>query len=320
MRALLLLLLSLPAGAAVPALPRSSIPAYSGPALVLSAPAAPAALIPGLALGAPSLNRFWDGVPAAPEPAAPVALAPLAAGLDDGPADLGPSAPWLVLSDPRHQAALERALDVARATRAGRKALAEAGKILAAAGRELPVDVRPLGRNFGEYDYVERRMNLHEGLFRRGRETELAGTIVHELIHVVQHAQGVPSNALEMELEAHLEDLDMLAELGLEPRPGTFARQAWDALREGPEAFTRMIQAAVPGTVHLGEQDFDDIEEQLEQDLEEQSRKQGSAAAGLARAIENDLDLLRTPEGRASYKAFSRRVKALLKRRAAQAK
>ncbi|UPT73243.1 MAG: hypothetical protein M0D55_15335 [Elusimicrobiota bacterium] len=249
-----------------------------------------------------------------------VAARPLAAGLDDGPLDPAPSAPWLALADPRHQAALERALDVARATRAGRKALDEAERLLASRKMDLPVLVESLGRNFGEYDYVAGRMHLHERLFRPGRETDLAGTLVHELTHVVQHGQGVPSNALEMEIEAHLQDLDMLAELGLEPPENTFARQSWEALKKGPKPFIALIQAAVPGTVFLGEQDFDEIEEQLEEDLDDQARRKGKAAADLARAIERDIDLVRTPSGRASYKAFSKRVLALLKRRAAEAR
>lgn len=320
MRALLLLL-SVPSGAAIIALPRSSIPAYAAPAIAPSLGPAPAALTPNLP--APSLNLFWDGVASAPllvEPAPLAPVSPLAAGIDDGPLSVEPSAPWLRLEDPRHQAALERALDVARATRAGRLALETAEKVLAAQGRDLPVLVESLGRNYGEYDYVEKNMRLHSALFKRGRETDLAGTIVHELTHVAQHAEGIPSNALEMEIEAHLQDLDMLAELGQEPPPNTFARQLWEALREGPRPFVELLQAAVPGTVYLGDMKMDDVLEQLEQDLDDQQGKKSKSAAGLAEVIERDLDLLRSPEGQASYKAFSRRVRALLKRRAAEAK
>lgn len=318
MRLLALLLLSVPSGAAVLTLPKSSIPSYSVPGFSSPLSATPAALTP--TLPAPSLNLFWDGVPAAPPLVEPAPALALAAGVDDGPLAVEPSAPWLRLEDPRHQAALERALDIARATRAGRTALETAEKVLAAQGRDLPVLVESLGRNFGEYDYVEKNMRLHSGLFKRGRETDLAGTIVHELTHVAQHAEGVPSNALEMEIEAHLQDLDMLAELGLEPPPNTFARQLWEALRKGPGPFVELIQAAVPGTVYLGDMKMDDVLEQLEQDLDDQQGKKSKSASGLAKIIEKDLDLLRTPEGRASYKAFSRRVRALLKRRAAEAK
>ena len=296
----------------------ATIPVLSVPALVPSViSAVPTALTP--TLSAPSLNLFWDGIQA-PDVFidVPVAAVPLL-GLPDEPLQPDRSAPWLALDDPKAAAALDRAVDLARTTRAGRKALDEAERVLSEQGRSLPVIVEALGRNFGEYDYIQKNMHLHAALFKPGREADLAGTLVHELTHVVQHSQGVPTNALEMELEAHLQDLKMLEELGLEPPPNTFARQAYEALRRGPKAFIAMIQAAVPATVFLGEQDFEDIEEQLEQDLETQSRKKSKAARGLAGAIENDIALLRTPEGRASYKSFSKRVLALLKRRAAEA-
>ena len=142
------------------------------------------------------------------------------------------------------------------------------------------------------------------------------------MTHVAQHGQGVPSNALEMEIEAHLQDLEMLAELGLKPPKGTFARQALDLLTQGPEKFIELIQAAVPGSIFLGESSLEDIEEQLEEDLATQRKlaKHSKTAAGLIPVIERDLARLRTAEGAASYRAFSKRVLALLKRRSAEAK
>ncbi|PIR18981.1 MAG: hypothetical protein COV48_04530, partial [Elusimicrobia bacterium CG11_big_fil_rev_8_21_14_0_20_64_6] len=210
---------------------------------------------------------------------------------------------------------------LARTTRAGRRAFAEAERVLAEQGRTLPVLVQALGSNYGEYDYIAKNMRLHKALFEKGREADLAGTLVHELTHVVQHTQGVPSNALEMEIEAHLQDLDMLLELGLKPPPHTFARQALDALAESPKKFIALLQAAVPGTVFLGDSSFEDIDDQLEDDLAEHTRRaaHSKASAGLVPAIERDIDLLRTPEGRASYRAFSKRVLSLLRRRAKSA-
>ena len=332
MRALLYAaLISVPTQAGVVVVPPSSFPAYSAPTLQTSVfptntlPSlpllcAPLSLTP--TLSAPSLNIFWDGFSHPSvflEDFAPAAAS--LAGISDEPLVPERGYPWLALDDPKAAAALDRALDLASTTKAGRKALDEAEKILFAQGRVLPVLVQSLGRNFGEYDYVAKKMSLHKDLFLPGREADLAGTVVHELTHVVQHTQGVPGNALEMEIEAHLQDLQMLQELGLEPPPHTFARQLYVALRKGPAEFIALIQAAVPGTVFLGDASFEDIDEQMEQDLEDQNKlaKHSKSAAGLARAIEADMDLLRTPTGRASYKAFSKRVLALLKRRAAEA-
>lgn len=325
------LLLALPAHSAIVAVPKSA-PTLSVTGIAplpfknpspLPLPLTPS-LIPSLSAAstpvpfdAPrSLNNFWDGVPSAP-----VLLEPSAvpyAGFTDEPLEQERLAPWLASGNSKTDAALDRAVALARTTRAGRRALDEAERILNEQGRTMPVKVLALGRNHGEYDYVEKSMRLHKALFQEGREADLAGTIVHELTHVAQHSLGIPSNALEMEIEAHLTDLAMLQELGLEPPPNTFARQLFDALRQDPKKFIALIQSAVPGTVFLGDSSFDDIEEQLESDLDEQNAKKSKSAAGLTRTIERDLDLLRTKEGRASYKAFSRRVLALLRRRASE--
>lgn len=269
-----------------------------------------------------SLNAFWDGlrIPELDLDAFPSVAVPLA-GLDDAPAPER-LAPWLETEDPAVAAALDRAVALARTTRAGRRALDRAEKTLAADGRALPILVLDLGRNYGEYDYLAKNMRLHKSLFQRGREAELAGTIVHELTHVAQHGQGVPSNALEMEIEAHLQDLDMMAELGLKPPKGTFARQALELLAQSPEKFIQLIQAAVPGSIFLGESSLEDVLDQLEDDLAEQIKrsKRSKTAAALIPVIERDLARLRSAEGAASYAAFSKRVLALLKRRAAEAR
>ena len=271
-----------------------------------------------------SLNNFWDGL-RIPEldldepPSVAVPLAGVEDSLDAAPERL---APWLETDDAEVSAALDRAVTLARATRAGRRALDRAEKTLAAEGRTLPILVLDLGRNYGEYDYLSKNMRLHKALFQRGREAELAGTIVHELTHVAQHGQGVPSNALEMEIEAHLQDLDMMAELGLKPPKGTFARQALELLAQGPEKFIELIQAAVPGSIFLGGSSLEDAIDQLEDDLAEQVKraKRSKTAAALIPVIERDIARLRSAEGAASYAAFSKRVLALLKRRAAEAR
>lgn len=347
---LIAVLFTLPAHAGVVSVPTTIIPSVSVPAVthsVLPANSLPLPLTPSLSLtpalipsapilSAPSvpetpepaqavrsLNNFWDGLNVAvPELEEPSAVsAPLGAILDE-PADQGRLAPWLETDDAKIAAALDRAVAIARSTRAGRRALDAAEKTLNAEGRTLPVQVLDLGRNHGEYDYLEKNMRLHSALFKKGREAELAGTIVHELTHVAQHGQGVPSNALEMEIEAHLQDLEMLEELGVKPPKGTFARQSYDFLKEGPDKFIQLIQAAVPGSIFLGESSLEDVLDQLEDDLADQHKraKRSKTAAALIPVIERDIARLRSAEGAAAYRAFSKRVLALLKRRAALAK
>ena len=259
-----------------------------------------------------SSNSFWSGftydVPSETD----------ALGADaDG---AGSAAPWLSLKDRRLAAALDRAVELARTTAAGRRALDAAENALAATGETLPVDVKDLGRNWGEFDYLDGRLRLHRRLFEKGREAELAGTLAHELLHVAQHAAGLPSNALELEIEAHLLDLELMAELGLETPPHTFARQLSDALKKGPDAFIELIKAAVPGSPFLGESSFADIKDQIEQDLDTVLERKGARAEKLAAILDADLALLKSKKGRAAYKAFSDRVLALLKSRSARSK
>ena len=269
---------------------------------------------------APSLNHFWDGV--AFGPAFDDAPGNAAFAFDPGSESGGKarSAPWLSVRDPRLARALDAAVDLARGTSVGRRAFAAAEKAVAASGGVLTVDIRDLGRNYGEFDYLEGRLRLHRALFTPGREGELAGTLVHELLHVAQHAAGLPSYALELEIEAHLQDLELMSELGLTPPPHTFARQSLEALAKSPAAFVRLLQMAVPGSPYLGETSLDDVIDQLEQDLDAANERHGPRAARLARSIEADLDRLRTEEGAAAYRAFSRRVRALLARRSDEAR
>jgi hypothetical protein len=258
-----------------------------------------------------SINSFWSGFGDYEDVSGVRTL-----GADDETDD-GSAAPWLVLKDLKFAAAMDAAVTLARTTDAGRRALDAAEKALAAEGRTLSVDVKDLGRNWGEYDYLDGRMRLHRRLFEKGREAELAGTLTHELLHVAQHAAGLPSNALELEIEAHLQDLALMNELGLRAPPNTFARQTEEALKKGPAAFIALIQMAVPGSPFLGESSFADIVDQLEQDLDSASGRRGPRAEKYASAIERDLKSLRSKKGRAAYKTFSDRVLEELKRRAA---
>jgi hypothetical protein len=272
-----------------------------------------------------SINSFWDGLgAAASEVDVPLVVAPpaglrleAAGASSDSSADL-PA--WLSLSDKKHAAALSAAVKLARSTRAGRRALDAAAKALEAEGRVMTVDVKDLGRNYGEYDFLTDRLRLDKKMFLPGREVELAGTLAHELTHVVQHATGLfPSNALELEIEAHLLDLELMDELGVKPPANTFARQAQEALAKSPAAFIELMQAAVPGSPFLGESSFADMADQLEQDRDDMARKKSARARQLVDVIDNDLRLIRSKRGRAAYRAFSERVLAELSRRSAAA-
>lgn len=304
-----------PAPAAAPAL-RAVAAAAEGPSPAAPDPRALDSFWDGSLLPGRAANSFWDGFRSDEFPA-PSGSAVHGAVLDDDDAS---EAPWLALKDKKYAAALEHAVALARSTNAGRRAFDLAQKALDARGETLPVVVRDLGRNWGEFDYLEGRMRLHKKLFEKGREAELAGTLAHELLHVAQHADGLPSNALELEIEAHLLDLELMEELGLAPTPHTFAAQAHAALKKSPAAFIELISAAVPGSPFLGGSGMADVIDQLEQDLDDAQARRGERAKGLAGVIAQDLASLRSKKGAAAYRAFSKRVLAELARRSAAAR
>ncbi|MDE2490653.1 MAG: hypothetical protein KGM24_07380 [Elusimicrobia bacterium] len=317
----------LAAPSAVPA-PAPSAPALAALPAVAAAAAPSEPDVPGAGVESRtrSLDAFWDGFApaAAPEDETPV-FVPDAAGFESFSPEsaaeprAAPAVPWLTHRDRALSAALDRAATLALSTRVGRRAFAAAGKALKE--RALPVRVLDLKGNYGEYDYVAGTLRLHKALFAPGRETDLAGTLIHELTHVAQHAQGLPSNALELEIEAHLADLAFMEELGLQPPPNTFARQAQKALAKSPEDFARLLEAAVPGSPFLGGGTaIEELVERLEEDLDELSERSGPRAEALARVVARDLELLRSASGRKAYADFSRRVMDLLRRRSAAAK
>lgn len=302
--------------AALPVSPApAGVPAPESPLSSLDRAAQPVRAEPGA-----TLNNFWDGLPLHPAGAQDLPALLLGFQAEAAGAARSHPAPWLSLPEGKHSRALDAAVELARGTVVGRRALAAAEKAVAAQGGFLSVDVLDLGRNYGEFDYLTGRLRLNRSLFAPGKEGTLAATLIHELIHVAQHAAGLPSYALELEIEAHLQDLELMSELGLAPPEHTFARQALDALARNPKAFVELLQSAVPGSPYLGESSLDDVIDQLEQDLDAVNARHGALAERLARAIENDLARLNTPEGAAAYRAFSRRVRALLERRAAEAR
>lgn len=264
-------------------------------------PSAPLAVAPAVEPQAAPLGGFFDGDAERPEP--PVSASDLAS--------------WLSISDAKAAEALDQAAELANQTKIGRRILWEAAKLLQ--GSPLPVDVLDLGKNHGEYDYLDTRLRLHQKLLRPENRAMLAATLVHELRHVTQHALGIPAESLEMEIEAHLDDLAFMAELGVTPPEKTFARQSWEALKKGPEAFVELLSMALPGRPRLASSTYAKIEEELEEQLDDARRGKSKRKKQLAAAIERDLDLIRSKEGRAAYRAFSRRVEARLRRDAASA-
>jgi hypothetical protein len=266
----------------------------------------------------PALPR--PSVPYAPDFVAPAPAGPLSVDYDgsgergDEPVSASELSTWLDIGDGACAQALDQAAELANQTKVGRRILWEAAKLLQDA--RLPVDVLDLGRNHGEYDYLEKRLRLHRKLLKPENRAQLAATLIHELRHVLQHAEGVPAEALEMEIEAHLDDLAFMRELGVEPPPKTYARQSAEALKKGAEEFVTLLEAALGERPRLASMTWEKIEAELLAQLKIAKRGKSERKKKLVAAIERDLELVRSAEGRAAYRAFSKRVEARLRREA----
>ncbi|MDD5627615.1 MAG: hypothetical protein PHU21_01015 [Elusimicrobia bacterium] len=260
----------------------------------------------------PALDAFWNGAQARKTPVQAEELS--------------------YLSVPR-SADFQRLAGIVAAARespTGRKILDAALALTKKEGRPIQVRFQELKGNLGEYDYLGRVLYLNRS-YAEDEPSLGAATLVHELLHVLQHAEGVPSEALEMELEAHIVSLKVLDELGVPVgRDGSFSLAAARELRKSPQAYEEWMAGQLSGKLRLNQgfaSAIDDLEAERDQledtvaDLEETYDETGSAQARgrLARAqqslgaVEADIKLLRSSAGRAAYRKLAARVQALMR-------
>jgi len=261
----------------------------SGLAASLSSPKA--GVEPGALLGS-----FWEGV----QPVAPGEI--------------------LEVVKPRQAATVADVVRTAWESPTARGVLRAAEKLAKRSGARVPVVLRPLGNNYGEYDYVDRILYINRDLAASDIK-EAAATLVHELVHVLQHTRNIPGESLEMELEAHVITLRVLDELGVAERDrGGFSIAAAKSLRESPEAYVKWMAGQLPGKVLLAGADFDQLADDLEAEADELQERidrlkspaaKARAEAQLA-AVHRDLDIVRSPDGQKRCRAFAQHVKRIL--------
>ena len=198
-------------------------------------------------------------------------------------------------------------------------------------GKPIQVRFHDLKKNLGEYDYIDRVLYLNSS-YAEGELALGAATLVHELLHVLQHAESVPAEALEMELEAHVVTLKVLDELGIAPeKDGSFSAAAAKKLRKSPEAFEEWMAGQLPGKLRLNK-GFDEAVENLEmerdeladsvENLQEAYAEHGTAQAKgrllkaqeRLKAVQADIKLLKSSAGRAAYRKLAARAHALMTR------
>ncbi|MBI4346010.1 MAG: hypothetical protein HY553_04105 [Elusimicrobia bacterium] len=140
--------------------------------------------------------------------------------------------PYLSIADPAHAKWLADVTAAAWKSKAARRVLAQADELSRGRGRPITVFVSELRANNGEYVYDWDMVQMAKHYLKKD-PVEAAPTFVHELLHVVQKAQLLPTDALEMELEAYLVTFEVMRELGLPFEKNSFYRNAYNKFRGG---------------------------------------------------------------------------------------
>lgn len=356
MRRLLPLLLALPCSAQVRLAAPTPVPVVS----VRSAPVLAPALSLPLALRAPLPIPILKPSLAAPEgpdmkkPAEAVS-AEAAAAFDGAavPKSESSQPESLAVADPADAPLVADVVAAAERSRAGRRVLKRVAELAQKRGRPIVVIVSRLEQNNGDfvYDWDTVRLGAH---FRKGDPAEAAPTLMHELAHVLQKEAGLPTDSLELELEAFMVTLKVSRELGLPLKKGSFERKVSAKLRESvgtlvdwlTDQYTgnRPISEGIPAYIdHLEEQEAKTLASiaRLEKRLARQlGIIQGMAESGISAEavkdyrdhavggierkihaqkaalfwIRRDIDTLSTPAGAARYRAFAKKVMADLRR------
>jgi hypothetical protein len=126
-------------------------------------------------------------------------------------------------------------MEALRGSRTGRRVLGDIEALARRRGRPVIVDVARISNN-AEVRYDSGLLVMDRN--HRRKDPALAAPIMaHELQHVLQKAQGLPVDALELEIESYTVEARVWDELGIAPPPRSFARMAKSRLQRDPDAF-----------------------------------------------------------------------------------
>lgn len=233
-------------------LPYAGAPRLASPSLApvsLSAPALSPSLAPSLLPAPAPQNPPLPSPLPAPQPAQPASDAPAeqqsaeAARRFDGVQDAGaagdaveagPVEGWRA-AKPDDAQWVGSVMEALRGSRTGRRVLSDVEELARRRGRPVIVDVAKISNN-AEVRYDSGLLVMDRN--HRRKDPALAAPIMaHELQHVLQKAQGLPVDALEMEIESYTVEARVWDELGLAPAPRSFARMAKSRLQRDPDAF-----------------------------------------------------------------------------------
>jgi hypothetical protein len=263
------------------------VPVNAAPSVARSAKAA---IIPALSIAVlretPALSTLYDGSRA--QPAAPSI---------DGrelPASraLRRAAPGSGLRVARveHEAWLSSVVSLLAQTRTGRRILRDIDRLAADRGVPVLVDVKPIGNN-GEFRYDSDLLVMDSGHLKLD-PFQSAPILAHELQHVVQRAQGLPADALELEIESYAVESRVWSELGVEPKAGTFARDARARIRKNVPEFVKWLGEQYKSNIPLYGSTVDAYIARLEQKLAVAKRAEARTLRKRA-AVERVLESMR---------------------------
>ncbi|MFA6002453.1 MAG: hypothetical protein WC881_00130 [Elusimicrobiota bacterium] len=245
------------------------------------------------------LYSFWDNGRAGPEAMARAEPRPAAAAR-------ARAAGGVHSEVAKHAGRLDEILAAAAASPTAMKVLRSVRGLARGRGA-VPVRFKELGNSLGEYDYFKNVLYLSLP-YLHGDTANAAATVTHELIHILQHAQDLPAESLEMEMEAHIVTLQVMAELGIRSQPGSFSEAMVRELRKSPEAFVAFMRDQLPGKLYLEDDDFESLRDSLEDDADHYTD------STRLKWINRDLGILNSRSGRMRYRQFCVRVHNLIRR------
>jgi len=225
------------------------VPAALVPADIAHAAARPSrgAAIPRAAVNAqqalsqdiPALPALYDGARG---------LSPAAVAVDGAVAPLGSG---LRMARAEHEDWLSMVVALLSGTRTGRRILRDIDRLAVSRGVPILLDVSHISNN-GEFRYDSNLLVMDAGHLKRD-PYQSAPILAHELQHVLQRAMSLPSDALELEIESYTVESRVWTELGVEPAPGSFARDARKRLRKDLAAFVQWLSVQYSDNIpHYG--------------------------------------------------------------------
>ncbi len=170
---------------------------------------------------------------------------------------------FLSVANPEHAEWLAQVYQEALKSRSARRVLKQIQE-LTGSGREPViievVDYQDSNEAEFAYDWELVRLGSH---MKKWAPVDAAPSFIHELSHVVQKAEELPSFAVELELEAYTYSLKVARELGIKFRKGHFLETLSRTFKRSVRHFTDFISEDYGDSMTLADDSFEAIEVKL---------------------------------------------------------